>query len=167
MKRFEAWPELMNEYVRATMAKKFAWGTFDCCTFAADGVKEMTGEDFLAEFRGKYSDAASAYRVLLDYAGGGIYPMMQKLAVKFGWEEIATIEHAGVTRLRHAQRGDIVMASQDIVETDDRFDGSLGICCGTICVFVGENNVRAISTLENKGAPPNIIHAWRIKIARD
>lgn len=159
MKKLEAWPVLLTNYIKAVRRKPFAWGTFDCCMFAADGVEAMTGEDFAADFRGKYHDAPSAYAALARYAGGGILPTMEILAEQFGWKAI--------DNPRKVQRGDIVMGNPDVVVTDERFDGSLGLCCGTISVFIGPKELVAVSTIENDGAPPTIIHAWRIKTARD
>ena len=44
----------------------FAWGTNDCCLFPADAIQSFTGEDLAAEFRGKYTDEASAFAVVRD-----------------------------------------------------------------------------------------------------
>ena len=46
------------------MAAPFAWGANDCCMFAADCVQALTGHDPAAAFRGTYSDARGAVKVL-------------------------------------------------------------------------------------------------------
>lgn len=160
MKKFEAWPSLMNQYLRVTRYRPFGpWGTFDCCMMAADCVQAMTGEDFAVDFRGKYTDAPSAYAALLEFAGGGIYPTMQKLAERFEWTEI--------TEVKKVMRGDIVMGNPEIAVIDPRFDGALGICAGTISIFTGDTKLVGFSTIETPGTKPNVIHAWRIKGGRD
>lgn len=47
----------------------FAWGSNDCCLFAADCVKAVTGRDPAADLRGAYSDAAGAARMLAKLGG--------------------------------------------------------------------------------------------------
>jgi hypothetical protein len=152
----ENWPELMHAYVKDVRAMPFAWGTFDCCLFTADCVKAMTGEDFAADFRGKYTDAPSAYAMLQEFAGGGVYATMEKLRPQFGWEEVPP---------KLAQRGDIVMVSPTVCGSDERFDGALGICVGTISLFVGENGLAGTSTIPSPGQE-TVIHAWRIPTRR-
>lgn len=38
----------------------FAWGRRDCCLFAADCVRAMTGTDPAAEYRGRYNSECAA-----------------------------------------------------------------------------------------------------------
>lgn len=47
----------------------FKWGENDCMLSAANYYLETTGVDYAKEFRGKYSTAISAYRLLIK-AGG-------------------------------------------------------------------------------------------------
>lgn len=48
----------------------FAWGTADCCTFAADGVEAITGTQIDSDFRGKYNDQTSAFGLIKSITGG-------------------------------------------------------------------------------------------------
>jgi len=50
----------------------FQWGTFDCCLFAANAVREMTGKDFAAPFRDKYTTEKGAAKALIKYGQGDI-----------------------------------------------------------------------------------------------
>lgn len=63
------WRERLDALLRARMDQPFAWGVHDCCLFAADAVLATTGRDLAAPWRGTYSDAAAAYR-LVRYLGG-------------------------------------------------------------------------------------------------
>lgn len=47
----------------------FAWGSNDCCLFAADAVLALTGVDPAQELRGAYDDAARAMRLVEDRGG--------------------------------------------------------------------------------------------------
>lgn len=42
----------------------FVWGTNDCCLFPADAIKAFTGVDIASDFRGKYTDEASAFELI-------------------------------------------------------------------------------------------------------
>lgn len=62
--RFEDWDLRLDLYLRESADKPFAWGAHDCCLFVCDAVREMTGLDPAADFRGKYSTRAGAYALL-------------------------------------------------------------------------------------------------------
>lgn len=69
MTRYEDWPARLVGVIDAAAGKPFAWGEHDCCLFACDCIKAMTGEDPAAPFRGKYRSRGEAVRALRDYAG--------------------------------------------------------------------------------------------------
>lgn len=80
----------------------FAWGTNDCCLVAADAIEAFTGTDIAADFRGKYTDQASAFALIKTVTGG--------TTVEDAAAYCAT--KAGLTELTHplfAQRGDLVV----------------------------------------------------------
>lgn len=157
MKKREGWPERMNDYFAAIMHAPFAWGSLDCCLMPANCVLEMTGEDFAADFRGAYNDPVSAFVALRKFAGAGIIATMDVLAVKHGWERVEPLR---------AQRGDIVMLPWQICDGDERFDGALGMCAGTVSLYMQDVGLRAISTIPSPGQA-GITHAWRIAHGRD
>lgn len=64
--------------VAQRLREPFAWGGNDCCLFAADDVLALTGVDHAAGWRGTYSDARSAARVLAELGG------LQALAERAG-----------------------------------------------------------------------------------
>jgi hypothetical protein len=89
LKLLPDWHRRLDELVRARLDAPFAWGTNDCAMFAADCVMALTGEDFLAEFRGTYRTALAAARIL--EAHGGLRGLVE---AKFGppllsqWEAV-------------------------------------------------------------------------------
>lgn len=72
----------------------FVWGQSDCCLFAADAVKAMTGTDPAKEFRGRYKSEKGATRILAKLGG------LRKAIGSVMGEEINPLL---------AQRGDIVL----------------------------------------------------------
>ena len=122
------WPRLMNEAIEAVRDKPFVWGKHDCCLFAADVVKAMTGEDPMTEFRGQYKDQESALRALKEIGSGNLYQTMRR---KFG-------------NPRRPRRGYVVYYNKPMP--------ALGICIGQNCVFVGQEGTKeGLVTLPTEG----------------
>ena len=91
--RCNNWPDLLAAYIERKRHEAFAWGSNDCCLFAADWVQIATGRDIAAQWRGQYATALSAHRAL--NRGGGI----ERLVDQAGGTKIATAL---------ARRGDLV-----------------------------------------------------------
>lgn len=66
------WPTRLNRYILDNLKTPFKWGEFDCCLFAANAIMAMTGTDYAAAFRGKYSTKAGATKALNRYGAGTI-----------------------------------------------------------------------------------------------
>lgn len=69
MTRLRDWPERFNALVQSHAHTPFDWGAHDCCTFAADAVQAITGQDVMAGLRASYSSALSATNVLARLGG--------------------------------------------------------------------------------------------------
>ena len=100
MKRLEAWPELLHEFLEASESQPFAWGVRDCATFTCDAVLVMTGVDLASDFRGQYSNVGGAARTMRKFAGGGVEAVADKVTKQHGMPEISP---------KLAQRGDVVL----------------------------------------------------------
>ncbi|HAD90956.1 MAG TPA: hypothetical protein DCG36_12410 [Alteromonas macleodii] len=70
--RKKDWSEKLVNYLLDNLDTPFEWGTFDCCLFAANAVREMTGKDFAAPFRDKYTTEKGAAKALIKYGQGDI-----------------------------------------------------------------------------------------------
>ncbi len=112
--RRKDWEARLGAYLDKVRARPFRYGQHDCCLFAGNAVRAMTGRDPVKEFRGKYRSAATAQRALREIGGGDLAHVM---TAKFGTPIAPAL----------AQRGDLVMS-----------DGSLGVCMGGFAYFVGE-----------------------------
>jgi hypothetical protein len=95
--------EHYHNFLLARAKMPFAWGTNDCAMFCADGIQTMIGVDIAADFRGQYTDQASALAAIKAIAGGAtIADAAAWCASKHGLVEW---EHP-----RMAKRGDLVIA---------------------------------------------------------
>jgi len=114
---------------------RFEWGKWDCCLFAADCVKALTGEDYAAVFRNRYSSAIGAKRVLLNE---GYSSLKTALIAVLGTEIPAKM----------AQRGDVVL-----IEQNGEF--AAGIIWAGQVLCTGSNSLQRLSL-------SSVICAWRI-----
>ncbi|SEP02981.1 hypothetical protein SAMN04490248_12041 [Salinihabitans flavidus] len=100
----------------AARGRPFAWGVHDCATWAFDLRRDLTGgADIAARWRGRYSTARGAHRVMR----------------RLGWE---SLEAMGRDLLGDplatpllAQRGDLMLGGAD---------PAFGICAGARAAFV-------------------------------
>ncbi|MFQ5535576.1 MAG: hypothetical protein ACE5EM_12670 [Sphingomonadales bacterium] len=112
------WPELLAREVEAAAERPFCWGKHDCCLFAANIVKAMTGDDPAKAFRGRYRTEFGARRALKRYGSGTLYHTLRSL---FG----NPIPPA------RAWRGDLVYM---VTENGP----SAGVCLGAIAAFASD-----------------------------
>lgn len=68
MARLHDWQMRFAEFARGRRNEPFAWGSNDCCVFAADCVEAITGEDPAKGLRG-YSTALQAARIVKAHGG--------------------------------------------------------------------------------------------------
>lgn len=92
--RYRDWTIRLNDTIRAVKASDFAWGTLDCCLFAADCAVAVCGTDPAEDYRGKYSTEIGAKRALVKRHG----------SLEAAWD--ACFERVPSAA---AQRGDICM----------------------------------------------------------
>ena len=104
--------------LEAYRAHPFRWGEHDCALFAFNVVRDLTGVDHAAEYRGRYNTEFGAVRCLKEQADGTLRGAIQKAL----GEPIAPTL---------AQRGDVVLWSQP------EFGDTVGVCIGAAAVFVG------------------------------
>ena len=119
MKRIRNWPRHLVREIEAANERPFVWGEHDCCMFAANCVKAITGEDLMPEFRGEYSDAESAKTALKEIGSRTLYNTVRS---KLGNQ-------------KRPRPGDVVYY---VFPTGP----ALGICAGQDCYFVGQEGDR-------------------------
>jgi hypothetical protein len=117
MRRYQDWPIRLMAVVDGARKRPFSFGAQDCCLFAADCVRAMTGADFAAGFRGTYRTEGEAAQ-LLEPNGG-----VRGLATQALGEPLDTS--------RLARRGDVV-----VVRVGQGPD-ALGVVMGATAVAPG------------------------------
>jgi hypothetical protein len=110
--RLDGWPARLNAAIEAQRDVPYALGSEDCLKFACACAEAITGIDYYAPWRGRYRTKRDAYRLMLEFAGGGLGEGADKL-------------HGLVARrdLKHLHRGDWVLYR-------DSEDEHLGVCLG-------------------------------------
>lgn len=118
--RISAWEDALVNYIAIKRHEPFEYGVNDCCLFAAGAVLEVTGEDPMSEFRGKYDSLKTSLKVIKEIGAG---TLEETLDGKF--PEVA---------ISHAQRGDLAF-----------FDGSVGVVMGGFAYFASDDGLEQIS----------------------
>lgn len=110
------WVSLLAARLEAVRDIPFAWGSHDCATWAFDLRRDLTGgEDVAAQWRGRYSTALGAQRVMR----------------KLGWSDLEAMGRdllgTPLATPLLAQRGDLVLGGED---------PAFGVCAGARAAFV-------------------------------
>lgn len=92
--RPERWPMMLDQYIRTSAARPFAWGVHDCCTFAAGWIGAMRGERIDI---GEYDDARGAM-VELGRRGGIIAAITDVLGAPYPRPLMASRGDVGIAR---------------------------------------------------------------------
>jgi hypothetical protein len=135
--RSEGIDEALETFIENRRNAPFLWGSNDCCIFASDWVKQITGTDPAEGIRGTYSTSYGAARVLLPF--GGV-------------EEIAD----ACKQLKCVPRGFVFRGDIVSIMTNNNTRPALGICTGRFCAYVSEYGISFIDTSK-------ISKAWRVK----
>lgn len=117
LKRTPGWRDRLNKVLLVNPGKPFVWGGNDCALgLIVPAIQAMTGQDLGADFRGKYTDAASA-RTALAEAG---FADLGAVAAKY-FPEIDPAQ---------AHIGDLA-----VIESGGSVTGGLGVGLG---IVIGE-----------------------------
>lgn len=134
----------LHDFLVKTAAKPFDWPTHNCCFFPADAIREMTGVDIAADFRGKFHDQASAYAAIRSITGGKtVGDAAAWCAQKHGLEERPNP--------RFAQRGDLVT----LINEDGAEIAAIVSLTGRHLVTVGHAGLMTFSVEKVK-------RAWKV-----
>jgi hypothetical protein len=118
--RISTWEQALADYIAIKRHEPFEYGVNDCCLFAAGAVVEITGEDPMPEFRGKYDSLKGSLTVIKEIGAGTLEATLDG---KF--PEVA---------IGNAQRGDLAF-----------LDGSVGVVMGGFAYFVSDDGLERIN----------------------
>jgi hypothetical protein len=141
MARREGWEHRFADLIVDAQTRIFAYGTWDCCRFAADAVKALMGTDpYAEEFCGQQPAEPECFAAI--ERAGGILSLAQRIATDCRFAK---------TRPVQAQRGDVVLGKRNELLT-------LGVCIGNRVVFaIAPKGLAAVSLTD-----PSLLRAWRI-----
>jgi hypothetical protein len=113
--RLDNWPARLDAAIEAQRHVPYVLGSEDCLKFACACCEAITGVDHYVHWRGRYKTKIEAYRLMLEYAGGGLGEGADKL-------------HGLEARrdLKQLRRGDWVLY-RDAYQDDEH----LGVCIGS------------------------------------
>jgi hypothetical protein len=117
--RVPAWEEALVNYMAEKRHEPFEYGVNDCCLFAAGAVLQITGEDPMPEFRGKYDSLKGSLKVIKEIGAGTLEATLDGKFPEVG--------------IGHAQRGDLAF-----------FDGSVGVVMGGFAYFASDDGLEKI-----------------------
>jgi hypothetical protein len=132
----------MDVFLRTHAHDRFVYGSWDCCLFVCDAIREMTGVDPAQDFRGKYQSRKQAYALIKDSSGAGsVQAITAAITAKFDMPEIP---------VRRAQYGDIVLIERPS-------DYSLGL------IALNWSEIIACRARGLSRVPLNLaLRAWRV-----
>jgi hypothetical protein len=123
-----------HDFLLAQAKAPFEWGVNDCCMFPANGIQAFTGIDIAADFRGKYTNQASAIAAIKSVAGGAsVADAAAWCAAKHGLVEYP--------KPLYAQRGDLVVMANPAQGAFDQDIAGLVHLSGSKLVTVGEGGL--------------------------
>jgi hypothetical protein len=137
MTRQHDWMLRLERLMSERRAMPFAWGSNDCCMWAADAVQAVTGRDPAADLRGTYTTQEAALEVI-EQAGG-----LRALAAARLGLEVPVVA---------AQTGDVGLLEQP---TGDQ---ALCVCMGGHWQAVAPHGLWAVPTSW-------VLCAWRCEVA--
>jgi hypothetical protein len=115
LKRHPQWQRKLAGMITSARELEFSWGSHDCAMWTCSVVRDVTGVDPGASFRGKYSTEAGAQAIF----GTDLGNFAAGIAASLGMKEV---------KPNYARRGDIVHVDNGttygalgVVDLDARF----------------------------------------------
>jgi len=146
MRRYENWPDRLICFLADRDRTPLKWGTSDCSLFACDAVNAMNGSDPGHWFREKYETKRQAFKLLRQFAGGGLMEAIERTAKEMDYPEIPT---------EKANSGDMVLIDVENVHPDAHGLTAAIMACPEVAIAQGKDNLVYIEY-------PDIKKAWAI-----
>ena len=146
MKRYKDWSDRLLWFLAKRDRQPLQWGISDCSLFACDAIKAMNGSDQAYWFRGKYTSKKEAFKLLKQFAGGGLTEAVERTTKDMDYPEISPKE---------ANSGDIVLIDVENVHPDAHGLTAAIMACPTVAIAQGKDSLVYIDN-------PDIQRAWAI-----
>ena len=138
MKKKEDWEIHFHNFLHENKDRSFAWGKWDCCIFANDCIKAMTGEDLIPKEL-KWKDEKSAMQSIKVY-GGTLLKSIDKACKA---KKLKSID------LNYVTKGDLVVFKEETQLA--------GICDGFAILGPTDDGISVKKDVDLK-------KAWRIDV---
>lgn len=138
------WPIQLAKFIEKRRHAPFVWGKHDCCLFCADAAVIICGIDPAEEYRGKYHDQSSAYKLLKKIGDGTLEGAWSRYFKSIGLNEI--------------QRGDVCLIDADIHAIYPQSRYACSLCFGNK-LWVTTPGHQGLQTLSISCA----VKAWRVE----
>lgn len=89
---------LLDDYLDAAAQAPWQWGVMDCVHFGGGWVRAATRQDPCAPWRGSYTTAAGAKRVILK--AGGFSALVDDAMSRCGFVRANSLEHGDIAVLK-------------------------------------------------------------------
>lgn len=136
--RLPDWQERLSALLDEAIAKPFAWGSHDCCTFAASAVQAVAGIDPLSEIRDTWNSERGAMRRAMRRGG------LIRAAVGVLGEPLWKLQ---------CRRGDLVLLHGTM--TIGAFQAAIGVSFGSRVGVPGDSGLDFVPLASARGC-------WRI-----
>ena len=138
MKKSEDWEIKLHDFIYKNKDKPFAWGKWDCCVFANDCIKAMTGNNLIPKEL-KWKDEEGAMQSIKDY-GGTLLKSIDKACKE---KNIKSIDK------NYIGKGDLVVFKEDTQLA--------GICDGCSILGPSSDGMSVKKDVE-------VLKVWRIDV---
>lgn len=133
--RVDNWPTKLAELIESNRDRRFRWGSFDCCIWAAICVDAIRGDNIVDRIKSEYSNKSQAIEYL----------------ARFGSTESAITEYLGEPQhINMTSRGDVV-----VIDYDRDGYNAAGIFDGQQVIVTGPKGLMRVSR-------DHIIKSWRV-----
>lgn len=146
MRRYANWPDRLICFLADRDRTPLKWGKSDCSLFACDAINAMNGSDPGHWFRERYETKKQAFKLLKQFAGGGLTEAVEKIAKEMDYPEIPT---------EKANSGDMVLIDVENVHPDAYGLTAAIMVCPEVAIAQGKDNLVYVDD-------PDIKRAWTI-----
>ena len=146
MRRYADWPDKLINFITKRDRTPLEWGKSDCSLFACDAINAMNGSDPGHWFRERYETKKQAFKLLKQFAGGGLTEAVEKIAKEMDYPEIQP---------EKANSGDMVLIDVENIHPDAYGLTAAIMVCPEVAIAQGKDNLVYVDD-------PDIKRAWTI-----
>jgi len=146
MRRYKDWPDRLICFLADRDRTPLKWGFSDCSLFACDAVNAMNGSDPGHWFREKYKTKTRAFKLLRQFAGGGLIETTERVMKEMDYPEI---------KPEKANSGDVVLINVENIHPDAFGLTAAIMACPEVAIAQGKDNLVYVED-------PDIKKAWAI-----